>query len=299
MTEKTQCGFVTVLGIPNVGKSTLLNQLVGSKISITSPKVQTTRRRVLGITIHDMTQIIFIDTPGVFTPQKRLQKAMIRAAWRAKNEGDILMVVGDASHKHHDKTIELLDKLDFTQQPIVLVINKIDLVTKEELLPQIQALTQGYAFKKIFLVSSLTGDGCSDILPYLAQHLPSGPWLYPADQITDLPMRLLAAEITREQIYHFLHQELPYAVHVETENWESFENESVKISQVIHVERERQKAIVLGKGGQMIKQIGERSRRELKQLMNRDVHLKLFVKVSPNWSDNPEFYEDLGLDFNA
>lgn len=299
MSEKTHCGFVTVLGIPNVGKSTLLNQLVGSKVSITSPKVQTTRRRVLGITIHDMTQIIFIDTPGLFTPQKRLQKAMVRAAWRAQKEGDILMVVSDASHGHHDKTIELLNKLDFNQQPVVLVINKIDLVTKEELLPHIQALTEGYDFKKIFLVSALTGDGCQDILIYLAQQLPSGPWLYPPDQITDLPMRLLAAEITREQIYHFLHHEVPYAVHVETENWESFSNQSIKISQVIHVEREQQKAIVLGRGGKMIKQIGERARRELMQLMNQQVHLKLYVKVSKNWPENPEFYADMGLDFNA
>jgi GTP-binding protein Era len=299
MTEKTHCGFVAVLGIPNVGKSTLLNQLVGSKVSITSPKIQTTRRRVLGITIQDMTQIIFIDTPGFFEPQKRLQRAMIRAAWRAKKEGDILMVVGDATHKHHDKTIDLLNKLDFTNQPIVLVINKIDLVTKEELLPQIKALTDGYAFKQIFLVSALNGDGCQDILEYLAQNLPSGPWLYPPDQLTDLPMRLLAAEITREQIYHFLHHELPYAVHVETENWEAFKDESIKISQVVHVERDSQKAIVLGRRGHMIKQIGERARRELMQLMNREVHLKLYVKVSKNWSENPEFYQDIGLDFDA
>jgi GTP-binding protein Era len=299
MVEKTHCGFVAVLGIPNVGKSTLLNQLVGSKISITSPKVQTTRRRVLGITIHDMTQIVFIDTPGLFEPHKRLQKAMVRAAWRAKKESDVLMIVSDATHHHHDKTIELLDKIEFDQQPVVLVINKIDLVTKEELLPQIQLLTEGYPFKKIFLVSAINGDGCQDILEYLAQNLPDGPWLYPADQMTDLPIRLLAAEITREQIYHFLHQELPYAVHVETEEWEEFNNESIKISQVIHVERDNQKAIVLGKGGHMIKQIGARARQELKQLMNREVHLKLYVKVSKNWSENPEFYKDIGLEFNA
>lgn len=298
MTEKTHCGFVTVIGIPNVGKSTLLNQLVGSKVSIVSPKVQTTRRRVLGITTCNITQIIFIDTPGIFSPQKRLQRAMVQTAWRAKEEGDMLMVVADVSSRHHEKTLEIINQLDFTKQPIVLVINKIDMVSKDELLPQIQSLTQGREFKKVFLVSALRGDGCDDILNYLAQNLPMGPWLYPADQLTDLPMRLLAAEITREQIYHLMHHELPYALHVETESWETFKDGSIKISQVIHVERESQKSIVLGKGGHMIKQIGERARRELMQLLDGLVHLKLHVKVSKNWSENPQFYKDIGLDFD-
>jgi GTP-binding protein Era len=299
MTEKTRCGFVTVLGVPNVGKSTLLNQLVGSKISIVSPKVQTTRRRILGITIYEMTQLIFIDTPGIFNPQQRLHRAMVHTAWRAKEEGDILMIVADASHRHHGKTLEIINKLDFSKKPIVLIINKIDLMAKEELLQQIHTLTTNNPFAKVFLVSALRGEGCEDILSYLAQALPFGSWLYPADQLTDLPMRLLAAEITREQIYHFMHHELPYSLHVETESWETFANNSIKISQVIYVERDSQKAIVLGKGGRMIKQIGERARHELTQLINSPIHLKLYVKVAKNWSENPQFYAEMGLDFNS
>jgi len=299
MTEKTRCGFVTVLGVPNVGKSTLLNQLVGSKISIVSPKVQTTRRRILGITIYEMTQVIFIDTPGIFNPQQRLHRAMVQTAWRAKEEGDIIMVVADASHRHHDKTLEIIEKLDFSKKPIVLVINKIDLTPKEELLQQIHSLTQAHQFVKVFLVSALHGEGVEDILAYMAQVLPFGSWLYPADQLTDLPMRFLAAEITREQIYHFLRHELPYALHVETEGWETFNDKSIKISQIIYVERDSQKAIVLGKGGKMVKQIGERARHELTRLINAPIHLKLYVKVSKNWSENPQFYEEMGLDFKS
>lgn len=294
------CGFVTILGIPNVGKSTLTNALVGSKISIVSPKVQTTRRRILGIAMSNQVQIVLIDTPGIFVPKKRLDRAMVSAAWENISNTDVVMVMADASHRSQDDTLNILDRaLNQSQAPIFLVINKIDLIPRAKLLTLIAEMTEGRQVAQVFLISAQKKDGVSRLLNALADAMPPQPWMFPEDQLTDLPMRLLSAEITREHIFRSLHQELPYAICVETEGWEEFKNGSVKISQIIYVEKEGQKRILLGKQGHQVKYIRETAAKEIEELLGQPVHLFLHVKVSENWSEQRQHYTDLGLNFES
>jgi GTPase len=298
MSESKRCGTIALVGAPNAGKSTLLNRLVGSKLSIVTPKVQTTRSRVLGIALHGNAQLIFIDTPGIFAPKRRLDRAMVAAAWAGAEDADIAVVLVDAARGFDDDTRAILERFKTTQRRVVLALNKIDLVPHAELLPLADALGKAGKFERIFMISSTTGDGTNDLADFLSTVVPEGPWLYPEDQLTDLPQRLLAAEITREQVFLQLHQELPYATTVETEGWEERDNGSVKITQTIHVQRAGQKAIVLGKGGSQIKRIGATSRAELERLFERRVHLFLFVRVSENWAEDREHYNAIGLDFS-
>lgn len=297
MSDATRCGYVAFVGAPNAGKSTLLNLLVGTKLSIVTPKAQTTRSRVLGIALRGETQLIFIDTPGIFAPKRRLDRAMVAAAWAGTEDADIIAVLVDAARGFDDDTRQILQRLNGTGRRVLLVLNKIDLVKHDALLPLADALNKTCGFERVFMISSATGDGTGDFADYLAAALPEGPWLFPEDQLTDLPQRLLAAEITREQVFLQLHQELPYATTVETEGWEDRADGSVKITQTIHVQRGGQKAIVLGKGGGQIKQIGAAARAELERLLERRVHLFLFVRVTENWIEDREHYESIGLDF--
>ncbi len=297
MSEAKHCGYVALVGAPNAGKSTLLNRLVGTKLSIVTPKVQTTRSRVLGIALRGNAQLIFIDTPGIFAPKRRLDRAMVAAAWAGAEDADLVVVVVDAARGLDDDTRQILDRLASTQRPIVLAVNKIDLVKRETLLPLTETLRKACGFDRIFMISSTTGDGTDDLVDYLAGAVPQGPWLFPEDQLTDLPQRLLAAEVTREQIFLQLHQELPYATTVETEGWEERSDGSVKITQTIHVQRPGQKAIMLGKGGNQVKLIGQASRAELERLLGRRVHLFLFVRVSEDWAEDRAHYDAIGLDF--
>jgi len=297
--SETKATFYAILGAPNVGKSTLLNRFVGSKISIVSPKVQTTRTRVLGIAMVDMAQLVFIDTPGIFTPQKRLDRAMVAAAWSGAGDADRVIMLIDAAKGIDSNTSTILDGLKKTKRQAILIINKVDLVEKTDLLMLASKLDQTNLFTDTFMVSAETGDGVQQLLEFLADLAPPSPWFFPEDQISDMPGRLLAAEITREKLFLQLHQELPYAATVETESWETFDDGSVKIRQVIFIERSSQKAIILGKGGTRIKSLGEASRRELEDILECKVHLFLFVKVRENWGNDPERYRDWGLDFNA
>lgn len=297
MSEARRCGTIALVGAPNAGKSTLLNLLVGSKLSIVTPKVQTTRSRVLGIALRGNAQLIFVDTPGIFAPKRRLDRAMVAAAWASAQDADIVVVLVDAARGFDDDTRAILERLKTTGRRLVLALNKIDLVKREHLLPLADALSKACEFERIFMISSTAGDGTGDLADFLGATAPEGPWLYPEDQLTDLPQRLLAAEITREQIFLQLHQELPYATTVETEGWEERDDGSVKISQTIHVQRDGQKAIVLGKGGSQVKSIGAKSRAELERLFGRRVHLLLFVRVSENWADDRAHYDAIGLDF--
>jgi GTP-binding protein Era len=294
----TRCGYIALLGAPNAGKSTLLNRLVGAKLAIVSPKVQTTRARLLGIIAREESQLVFIDTPGIFAPKRRLERAMVNAAWEGAKEADIDVVLVDASRGLDADTRRILDGLKAAgKRRAILALNQIDKVKREALLPMAGAMTQAYEFERVFMISGLNGDGVEDLLAYLAGAVPEGPWLFPADEMTDAPLRLLAAEITREQIFLQLHQELPYASTVETEAWEEFADGSVKISQLIHVARDSQKPIMLGKGGSRIKSIGEAARAELEKLLGRRVHLFLQVKVSGDWTEDKERYEAMRLDF--
>lgn len=295
----TRCGFYALIGAPNVGKSTLVNRMVGAKISIVSPKVQTTRSRVLGITIRDQSQIIFIDTPGIFEPRRRLDRAMVASAWGGASDADGVLLLVDARRGIDPDTQSILDGLKKQERRVMLGINKIDLVKKPILLDLASKLSNTGLFSEIFMISAETGDGVEDLLDILSANLSEGPWMFPEDQISDMPSRLLAAEITREQVYLQLHQELPYAVTVETEKWEQNEDGSARVNQIIYVQRPGQKAIVLGKKGSKIKQIGEAARKELEELLDHRVHLFLFVKVREKWGDDPERYRDWGLDFNA
>lgn len=300
--SETRCGFVAVIGAPNAGKSTLMNTLVGSKVSIVSPKVQTTRTMVRGIAIQDKTQIIFIDTPGIFAPQKRLEKAMVAAAWQGRDEADIVLLMVDASRKKIDPdTRAIVERLAQIKgdMPCVLVLNKFDQAKKETLLQMAAELNDKLDFAATFMISALQKDGTDDVMKWLVKNAPAGIWHYPEDQINDMPERLLAAEITREKLFRALYQELPYALTVETEKWEEFDNGDIKISQIIYVARDTHKAIVLGKGGSQIREIGEAARLELQELLERKVHLKLFVKVDEAWFEDRERYEVWGLDFNA
>ncbi|MBC8337212.1 MAG: GTPase Era [Rhodospirillales bacterium] len=298
-TQKTRAGFVAIVGAPNVGKSTLLNRLVGTKVSIVSPKVQTTRSRVLGICIEDDAQIIFIDTPGIFKPKRRLDRAMVAAAWGGAGDADDILLLVDASRGMDGDTRSIIERLKNSKRKAVLAINKVDLVAKPKLLNLTQQLDATGIFTDIFMVSAEKGDGVTDLMAFLSERVPTGPWLFPEDQISDMPGRLTAAEITREKLYLQLHQELPYAATVETEGWKDNDDGSVRIEQVVYVERPTQKAIVLGKGGKRIKALGQAAREELEEIFERRVHLFLFVKVREKWGDDPERYRDLGLDFDA
>jgi GTP-binding protein Era len=293
----TRSGFVALIGAPNAGKSTLMNQLVGAKVSIVSHKVQTTRAIVRGIAIHDRTQIVFIDTPGIFTPKRRLDRAMVTTAWGGAKDGDLVLVLIDAERGIKGDAEALLDSLAERQGRTILVINKIDQVKRDTLLALTAAIHEKARFDQTFMISALNGSGCKDLMDYLARTLPEGPWYYPEDQISDLPMRQLAAEITREKLFLRLHQELPYASHVETESWEEKKDGSVRIEQVIYVERESQKKIVLGHKGETIKAIGQASRKEISEILEQKVHLFLFVKVRENWGNDPERYREMGLEF--
>lgn len=299
LSKENQCGYVAVLGAPNAGKSTLINLLVGAKISIVTPKVQTTRFRILGIVLRDHVQVILVDTPGIFNPKRRLERAMVKAAWSALRDADIAAVIVDVHRKDLAETLKILDHLQKMDRKPVLILNKIDLIPRERLLEIAAKLTQGREIERTFMISATLGDGVEDFMDYCVQTLPKGHWLYPEDQITDLPQRLMAAEITREKVYLYLHQELPYSIAVETDTWEDFKDGSVKIRQTIYVQRESQKPIVLGKGGQQIKLIGEKARQDLSVLLDCKVHLFLHVKVQENWVEHPERYKEVGLDFDV
>lgn len=293
----TRSGFVALIGAPNAGKSTLLNRLVGAKVSIVTHKVQTTRAIVRGIATHEATQIVFVDTPGIFRPRRRLDTAMVTTAWGGAKDADIVAVLIDAERGIRGDAAAILDNLGRVRQPMVLVLNKIDRVKRETLLALSADANARAAFERTFMISALDGSGCDDLLAYLAAALPEGPWYYPEDQLSDLPMRQLAAEITREKLYLRLHQELPYSSHVETEKWEEKQDGSVRIEQVIYVERDSQKKILLGHKGETIRAIGQASREDMAAILEQKVHLFLFVKVRGNWGDDPERYREMGLDF--
>ena len=290
--------FVAVLGAPNAGKSTLVNRLVGAKISIVSPKVQTTRSRIRGILVEDDTQLILVDTPGIFKPGRRLDRAMVATAWTEAEDSDLRLLLVDAVKGIDKNTQSIISNLQNNKQRCVLVINKIDLITKDKLLPLIASLNKVNIFTDTFLISAETGENVDELKKYLISKAPKGMWMYPDDQLTDLPNRLFAAEITREKLFMALQQELPYSVAVQTTLFKEQKN-GIRIEQTIYVEREGQKSIVLGKNGQMIKKVGERARYELSKLFEMPVHLFLFVKVKENWVDDQSQYSDWGLDFNA
>jgi GTP-binding protein Era len=291
------CGFVALIGAPNAGKSTLLNALVGAKISIVTPKVQTTRALIRGIAIEGAAQLIFVDTPGIFVPRRRLDRAMVGSAWGSTQDADVVALLID-SHKGVEEDEEaILRKLADIRAPKILVLNKVDTVQKPKLLALAQMLNERATFAATFMVSARSGDGVADLKRFFAVHVPEGPWLYPEDQISDAPLRQLAAEITREKLFLRLHQELPYHSTVETEVWKELRDGAVRIEQTIYVERESQRKIVLGKGGQAIKAIGAAARAEIAASIEHPVHLFLFVKVREGWGDDPERYREMGLEF--
>ena len=293
----TRCGFIALIGAPNAGKSTLINSLVGSKVAIVTPKVQTTRTLLRGIAMEGQAQLVFLDTPGIFAPRRRLDRAMVSTAWSGAHDADIVAVLIDVKSGLNDDAQALLKKLQEVRQPKVLILNKVDLVEKERLLALAQTANDTAKFEATFMISATKGDGVTDVRQWLAAHVPAGPWHYPEDEVSDAPVRQLASEITREKLYLKLHQELPYQSTVETESWTERKDGSVRIEQTIYVERDSQKKIVLGKGGQTIKAIGEASRRELTDILEKKVHLFLFVKVREGWGDDPERYREMGLEF--
>ncbi|HVP84653.1 MAG TPA: GTPase Era [Rhizomicrobium sp.] len=300
----THCGFVAIIGAPNAGKSTLVNALVGSKVSIVSPKVQTTRMAVRGVAMRGETQIVFVDTPGIFKPRRKLDRAMVKAAWTGAGDADAICLIVDAPALVGEPeglsardTHAIIEGLKANNQKAVLILNKIDGMKRETLLPLMGKLNSEGVFEQVFLISAIKGDGIEDVAKWCASKMPEGPWLYPEDQAADIPMRLLAAEITREKLYLRLHDELPYATTVESEAWEERKDGSVKINQVIYVQRESQKSIVLGKGGQTIKKIGELARSEMETLFGRRVHLFLFVKLKEGWAEDREIYSGMGLEY--
>jgi GTP-binding protein Era len=295
--EASRCGFVAVIGATNVGKSTLVNALVGTKVSIVTPKVQTTRALIRGIAIQGQAQMILVDTPGIFAPRRRLDRAMVDGAWAGTRDADLVAVVIDASKGVEDDDEAIVKALAEVRVAKTLVLNKIDLVAKPKLLDLAQALNNQAAFAATFMISARSANGVPELKDSLAAHLPVGPWLYPADQISDAPMRQFAAEITREKLYMRLHQELPYRSTVETETWKELKDGSVRIEQTIYVERESQRKIVLGKGGQTIKAIGAAARADIAAALEHPVHLFLFVKVREGWADDPERYREMGLEF--
>lgn len=289
-----KCGFVAILGEPNAGKSTLVNQIVGSKVSIVSPKVQTTRRRILGIAIREETQLILMDTPGIFIPRRSLEKTMVKTAYESIQGADCTVLLVDASQRNFEGTHQILENLG-QYRPIILALNKIDLIEPTRLLQIVADLSKYTQITDTFMISALQNDGVEDLVRLLVSKMKEGPWHYPEDQLTDLPMRLWAAEITREQLILQLRQELPYETYVETEKWEQFENGSVKINQAVVVARDAQKPIILGKKGQQIKNISMKARLEMEDLLGHPVHLILFVKVKDNWMEKPSLLQDAGI----
>jgi len=293
---KTRAGFVALIGAPNAGKSTLVNQLVGAKVSIVTHKVQTTRTVIRGIVTHKQTQIVLVDTPGIFAQKRRLDRAMVRAAFRGAKDADMILVIIDVQVNFDEQLQQFLSKIGRLTEPKILILNKIDRVEPPTLLALSAKINAHASFERTFMISALKGSGCVDVLDYIADHLPYAPFYYDEDQISDQPMRQLAAEITREKLYLRLHEELPYASTVETESWQEKET-AIRIEQVIYVARDSQKKIILGRGGQTIKSIGERARKEMAEIFGKKVHLFLFVKVRENWADDPERYRAMGLDF--
>ena len=293
----TRCGFVALIGAPNVGKSTLVNALVGSKVTIVSRKVQTTRALIRGIVIEANAQIILVDTPGIFSPKRRLDRAMVSTAWSGAHDADLVCVLLDAKAGIDEEADAILEKLATVQHEKILVLNKIDLVPREKLLALAKAANDRLSFARTFMVSALSADGVDDLRRALAEMVPPGPFHYPEDQMSDAPMRHLAAEITREKIFRQLHQELPYQSTVETDSWTERKDKSIRIEQTIFVERESQRKIVLGKGGATIKSIGADARKEIAEIVGVPVHLFLFVKVRENWGDDPDRYREMGLEF--
>jgi GTP-binding protein Era len=294
---QTRCGFIALIGAPNAGKSTLLNRLVGSKVTIVSHKVQTTRALIRGLAIEGEAQLIFVDTPGIFAPKRRLDRAMVTTAWSGAHDADLVTLLIDARKGLDDEVEAILTKLADVAQPKVLVVNKVDLVEKDQLLALTAAVNARIAFEATFMISALTGSGVDDLRRWFAARVPAGPFLYPPDQMSDVPLRQLAAEITREKLFERLHQELPYQSTVETEQWKDVRGGAVRIEQTIYVERESQRKIVLGKGGTTIKAIGAAARREIAGLIEQPVHLFLFVKVREGWGNDPERYRGMGLEF--
>ena len=295
-----RCGFVALLGAPNAGKSTLMNSLVGAKVSIVTPKVQTTRTRIRGVAIEGPAQVVFVDTPGIFQPKRRLERAMVAAAWSGAEDADVIALLFDCKRKTiDDDTRRIIEGLKARGLEAVLVLNKIDLIARPKLLALAAAFEAEGIFAATFMISALKGDGVADLTAYLAGRMPEGPWLFPEDQLSDLPMRLVAAEVTREKLFLKLHQELPYALTVETESWQEFEDGEVRIEQVVYVARPQHKAICLGKGGAMIKQVREDAQAELSEILGHKAHLFIFVKVREKWIDDPERYRTWGLEYDA
>ena len=295
-----RCGFAAILGAPNAGKSTLVNALTGAKVSIVTHKVQTTRFRIRGIFIEAGSQIVLVDTPGIFRPKRRLERAMVEAAWGGAADADVVLLIFDAGRRDIDPDTRLiLDGLKAQGRRAALVLNKIDTVKRERLLALAARFQEEGIFTDTFMISATTGDGLAELRAFLAAAMPEGPWHYPEDQLTDLPMRLIAAEVTREQLFLRLHQELPYALTVETESWEDFEDGSVRIEQTVYVQRETHKGICLGKGGRTIRAVRESGQAELEAMLERPVHLFLHVKVRERWVEDPERYRVWGLDYQA
>jgi len=300
MIEEKRAGFIAVIGSPNAGKSTLINHFIGQKVTIVTRKVQTTRSVIRGICIHKESQLVFSDTPGIFEPKRRLDRAMVEAAWGSSSDSDIILFLYDAQKSRIDnETNKILDELGQSRKKKILVLNKVDLVDNKTLLSLIKNFEAMCSFDATFIISALTGEGSKEVLSYLAKNLPKGPWLYPEDEITDLPARLLAAEITREQIFMRLHQELPYATTVETEEWTERDDGAIVINQIIYLKKAGHKKIVIGKNGSMIKMLGKAARIEIEQILERSVHLFLFVKVREKWMDDPDRYKIWGLNPNA
>ena len=295
----TRCGFVSLIGAPNAGKSTITNDFAGSKVSIVSPKAQTTRTLIKGIGIFENTQLIFLGTPGIFKPKRRFDRSMVASAWSGAADGDILVLVVDAKRGFDEETRAIVDELNDKKREAVLLLNKIDLVEKQKLLPLAAELNAAGRFTETFMVSASTGLNMSDFYRYLAENLPESPWYYPEEQMSDLPLRLLAAEVVREKLFLYLKEELPYSLTVEPELWERRQDNSVRAEMTIYVEREGQKKIIIGRGGEMLKKIGQTARLELEEMLEERIHLFLFVKVRENWSEDPARYQDWGLVYNV
>ena len=295
-----RCGFVAVVGAPNAGKSTLVNRLVGAKVSIVTHKVQTTRTRIRGIAVEGESQMVFVDTPGIFNAKRRLERAMVQAAWAGIEDADIVLVVHDASKKRvSDEARMVITGIPEASREVILVLNKIDLVKRERLLELTAELSQAREFAEVFMISASSGDGVADLSEFLARRMPPSPWHFPEDQISDITLRLMASEITREKLFLNLHQELPYSLTVESESWQEFDDGSVRIEQSVFVAREQHKAMCLGKGGKTIRAVRQAAQVDLEQVLGQPVHLFIFVKVRENWLNDPERYRVLGLEFDA
>ena len=296
--KSTRAGFVAVIGAPNAGKSTLVNGLVGQKVAIVSPKAQTTRARMMGIAIHDRSQVVLVDTPGIFEPRRRLDRAMVAAAWGGAGDADLILLVIDSADGLNREVERIISGLEQREHPLWIALNKVDIVKKPKLLELSLRLTERLNPERVFMISAANGEGVMDLKEALAAAMPEGPWLYPEDEVSDATDRMIAAEMTREQLYNQLHQELPYASAIETESWEDREDGSTVIHQQIFVERDSQKAIVIGKGGSRLRTIGEKARAEISEHLGRKVHLFLHVKVNPRWGEDRALYEDIGLEWS-